>query len=77
MNTISIDSGLYRDAEAFAKRHNLSVKQLVENYIHGLLRGATDDSARKKELELAHEDIEAGRVISYSSKEELFKDLGI
>lgn len=30
---------------------------------------------RKTEIELAREDARAGRVIEYSSKEELFKDL--
>lgn len=31
----------------------------------------------KTGLDKAQEDVEAGRLISYSSKEELFKDLGI
>ncbi len=32
---------------------------------------------KKSQLELAREDVKKGRVISYSSKEELFNDLGL
>lgn len=32
---------------------------------------------RKTELEKAIEDVEAGRVTAYNSKDELFKDLGL
>ena len=32
---------------------------------------------KKTELEKAREDVKTGRLLSYSSKEELFKDLGI
>lgn len=37
------------------------------------------ETTRKKKsgLDKAQEDVEAGRLISYSNKEELFKDLGI
>lgn len=33
--------------------------------------------AKKTEMELAREDVKAGRLITYSSKEELFRDLGL
>ena len=32
---------------------------------------------KKSQLELAREDVKKGRVISYSSKEDLFNDLGL
>lgn len=32
---------------------------------------------KKSQLDLAREDVKKGRVISYSSKEDLFKDLGL
>jgi hypothetical protein len=75
-NTITIDQELYRGAEDYAQRHNQSVRQLVEDYIHELLK-PTALPHKKSELDLAREDVEAGRLIAYSSKEELFKDLGI
>lgn len=37
MNTIIIDSNIYRGAESYAKRHNISVRQLVENYLQKIL----------------------------------------
>lgn len=33
MNTISIDSNIYRGAEIYAKLHNVSIKQMVERYL--------------------------------------------
>jgi hypothetical protein len=74
MNTITLDAQLYKRAEAFAKSHNTSVKQLIESYIHTLVN---DTKNKKSELDLAREDLKAGRILSYSSKEELYKDLGI
>ena len=32
---------------------------------------------KKSQLELAREDVKKGRIISYSSKEDLFNDLGL
>jgi hypothetical protein len=37
----------------------------------------SETKSQKSELDLAREDLKAGRVLSYSSKEELYKDLGI
>jgi predicted transcriptional regulator len=74
MNTITLDTQLYKRTEAFAKSHNTSVKQLIESYIHSLV---SETKSQKSELDLAREDLKAGRVLSYSSKEELYKDLGI
>lgn len=37
MNTIIIDSNIYRGAETYAKRHNISVRQLVENCLQKIL----------------------------------------
>jgi hypothetical protein len=76
MSTITLETQLYKRAEAFAKSHNTSVKQLIESYIHSLVSD-TGNNNTKSELDLAREDLEAGRILSYSSKEELFKDLGI
>ena len=33
MNTITIDSNIYKEAETYANKHNLSIKQLVEKYL--------------------------------------------
>ena len=33
MNTISVDSNIYRGAELYAKLHNLSLGQMVEKYL--------------------------------------------
>lgn len=32
MNTISVDSNIYRGAELYAKLHNVSIGQMVEKY---------------------------------------------
>lgn len=47
--------------------------------ILGAIEGVTIEPTIKKktEMEKAHDDVKAGRLISYSSKEELFNDLGI
>lgn len=45
-----------------------------------MMRGVSKISVkrpRKTEMELAREDARAGRVTVYSSKEELFRDLGL
>ena len=36
MNTITIDSNIYKEAEIFAHKHNLSLKQIVEKYLSQL-----------------------------------------
>lgn len=36
MNTISIDSGIYHEAELYAKQNNTSVKELVESLIKSI-----------------------------------------
>ena len=33
MNTLTIDQNIYNGAEIYAKRHNVSVRQLVEEYL--------------------------------------------
>ena len=33
MNTLPIDQNIYNGAEIYAKRHNVSVQQLVEDYL--------------------------------------------
>ena len=33
MNTLTIDQNIYNGAEMYAKRHNVSVQQLVEEYL--------------------------------------------
>ena len=35
MNTLTIDQNIYNGAEIYAKRHNVSVQQLVEDYLEG------------------------------------------
>lgn len=45
----------------------------------GALEGVTiiPTTRRKNEMQKARDDVKAGRLISYSSKEELFDDLGL
>lgn len=47
--------------------------------ILGALEGVTIEKGKreKTEMQKARDDMKAGRLISYSSKEELFNDLGI
>ncbi len=45
--------------------------------ILGAIEGVTIVSTKKSEMEKARDDVKAGRLLTYSSKEELFKDLGI
>lgn len=45
-----------------------------------MMRGVSKISVKRTKktgMDLAREDVKAGRVISYSCKEELFNDLGI
>ena len=37
MNTLTIDQKIYNGAEMYAKKHNVSVKQLVEDYLVSIL----------------------------------------
>lgn len=37
MNTITIDSNIYNDAEAYAQKHNTSVKDMVEHFLANFL----------------------------------------
>lgn len=45
--------------------------------ILGAIDGVTIVNTKKSEMEKARDDVKAGRLLTYSSKEELFKDLGI
>lgn len=36
MKTITIDPNIYKDAEDYAKQHNISMKELVEKYFISL-----------------------------------------
>ena len=38
MTTIAIDSNLYSGAEKYAKAHNISVRELVENFLKSIQR---------------------------------------
>ena len=51
MNTITIDTKLYEDVEAFARRHNVSVRELVETYFQNLIHGGRKESGRMKKVE--------------------------
>lgn len=43
MNTITIDSTIYRGAEDYAKRHNVSIRQLVETCLRKVLSPEVPD----------------------------------
>lgn len=43
MNTISINQNLYNDAVVYARRHNVSVDTLVEQFFISLLRNDTSE----------------------------------
>lgn len=45
--------------------------------ILGAIEGVTIVNTKKSEMEKARDDVKAGRLLTYSSKEKLFKDLGI
>ena len=49
MNTISVDSNIYRGAELYAKLHNVSIGQMVEKY---LLRFQVPTSRKLPSLKL-------------------------
>ena len=51
-----------------------SLKKIL-GAINGVIIVST--TRKKTELEKAREDVNTGRLLSYSSKEKLFKDLGI
>lgn len=47
MSTITIDTNIYKDAEIYARHHNVSVKDLVEKYFKSLIsarRNVTETS---------------------------------
>lgn len=55
MNTIVIDTNIYKSAEIYAKMHNISIKELVEKAIQNVV-GQRDSSFKlKKENELSPE----------------------
>lgn len=47
MNTITIDPQKYMKAEAYAKRHNISIRTLVENYFDQLDKSGRETGKRK------------------------------
>lgn len=54
MSTITIDASIYKDAEIYAKQHNVSMKDLVEKYFKSLM------SARKNVKETS-DDVDMSR----------------
>lgn len=77
MNTITIDSNIYRGAEIYAKLHNISVERLVEKFLltfqkpsseiesiseaTDIFLDALDEDLMKQTFEAAHQDYLAGR----------------
>lgn len=51
MNTITIDSNIYQGAERYAKLHNLSLKQMVENFLLKFQAGKESISASRADEE--------------------------
>lgn len=47
MNTISINTQLYNFAESYALENNISVSQLIENFLSGLLKKSEKKSKKK------------------------------
>lgn len=82
MNTITVDSKIYKGAEIYAKLHNISVDRLVEKYlmtfqIHSSetesmpqesdeYLDSLDEDLMKRTLEAAHQDYLAGRCVPNS-----------
>ena len=52
MNTISIDTNIYRDAEIYAQMHNISITELVEEALLKFV-GKRENFRLKKEEELS------------------------
>ena len=75
MNTITVDSNIYRGAEIYAKLHNISVDRLVEKYLMTFQMPSSeslnkesddyldslDEDLMKQTFEAAHQDYLAGR----------------
>lgn len=77
MNTITVDSKIYRGAEIYAKLHNISVDRLVEKYLMTFQLPSSESESKDKEsddyldsldedlmkqtFEAAHQDYLAGR----------------
>ena len=82
MNTITIDSKIYKGAEMYAKLHNISVDHLVETLLEKFqvssfksetvndnaeeFLDALDEDLMKQTFEAAHQDYLAGRCIPNS-----------
>ena len=80
MNTITVDSNIYRGAEIYAKLHNISVDRLVEKYLMTFQMPSSeslnkesddyldslDEDLMKQTFEAAHQDYLAGRCIPNS-----------
>lgn len=45
MNTITINPVLYHGAERYAKEHNVSIRELVENFISKLITVRNEDAS--------------------------------
>lgn len=77
MNTITVDSKIYRGAEIYAKLYNISVDRLVEKYLMTFQLPFSESESKDKEsddyldsldedlmkqtFEAAHQDYLAGR----------------
>lgn len=55
MSSVYIDHAVYRQAEEYAQRHNLSLKEIVEAGIHSLIGAKMKVGKLKSEEELAPE----------------------
>ncbi len=82
MNTITVDSKIYRGAELYAKLHNISVDHLVENFLLTFQKtslesesvtkdtddflDSLDEKLMRKSFEAAHQDYLAGRCVPNS-----------
>ena len=79
MNTLTIDQNIYNRAEIYAKRHNVSVQQLVEEYLvsiqmvdnqifdeHQSDDEHVDEALLAKCFEYAHKEFLDGKCIPHS-----------
>lgn len=53
MNTIAIDTSVYLQAEAYARQHNISLKELVETSLSSLLHSGERHFTLKSEEQLS------------------------
>ena len=51
MNTIAIDSNIYRGAEMYAKMHNISLRQMVEGYLAKFQESVAPETVSEVECE--------------------------